>query len=398
MREIIDEIAPWYESGASFALATVTRTWSSAPRPVGAAMAVSQSGEVIGSVSGGCVESAIYEVALEVLKTGIAKSVTYGVSDDNAFSVGLTCGGTIELFIQIINKESFPEFGQIVLAINEHRPIATATIIDGAATIGARILFDALQVWGSLDSPGLDYSVSEDGRGLLSSGHTRTLKLGPAGERLQDEVSIFIESYAPAPRIIIFGAIDFAGAVARVGKFLGYHVTICDARALFATKKRFPEADEVVVDWPHRYLAKIDVDARTVLCVLTHDPKFDVPVLEIALRSKAGYVGAMGSRRTHADRLARLREIGVSESELARLRSPIGLDIGSSTPEETAISIAAEIISDLTGGTRQPLSQGSDPIHKNSLASERFTHDTVTTTGISRAMSKGSPDFHRKSD
>ena len=370
MREIIDEITPWYESGTPFALATVVRTWSSAPRPVGAAMAVASSEEVIGSVSGGCVEGAIHEEALEVLKTGQAKSVTYGVSDDNAFSVGLTCGGTIEIFIQLIDKQSFPEFGTVVLAIKEQRPIAVATIIDAPAAIGARIIFDADQVWGSLNSAGLDYSVSEDGRGYLSAGHTHTLKLGPAGERLGDDVSIFIESFAPAPRMIVFGAIDFAGAVARVGKFLGFHVTVCDARALFTTKKRFPEADEVIVDWPHRYLATVDVDERTVICVLTHDPKFDVPVLEIALRSKAGYVGAMGSRRTHADRLARLREIGMSESELARLRSPIGLDIGPRTPEETAISIAAEIISDLTGGSRQPLSQGSDPIHKNSLASE----------------------------
>ena len=370
MREIIDEITPWYESGTPFALATVVRTWSSAPRPVGAAMAVSSTAEVIGSVSGGCVEGAIHEEALEVLKTGQAKSVTYGVSDDNAFSVGLTCGGTIEIYIQLIDKQSFPEFGTVVLAIKEQRPIAVATIIDGLANIGARIIFDADQVWGSLNSAGLDYSVSEDGRGYLSAGHTHTLKLGPAGERLGEDVSIFIESFAPAPRMIVFGAIDFAGAVARVGKFLGFHVTVCDARALFTTKKRFPEADEVIVDWPHRYLATVDVDERTVICVLTHDPKFDVPVLEIALRSKAGYVGAMGSRRTHADRLARLREIGMSESELARLRSPIGLDIGPRTPEETAISIAAEIISDLTGGSRQPLSQGSDPIHKNSLASE----------------------------
>lgn len=333
-------------------------------------MAVSLTGEVIGSVSGGCVEGAIHEEALHVLQSGQARTLTYGVSDDNAFSVGLTCGGTIELFLQVIDKKSFPEFALIAAAIKENKPIATATVIAGPATIGARITFDATELHGSLNCAGLDYSVQEDGRGLLSSGLTRTLRLGAAGERMHDDVSIFIESYAPAPRMIVFGAIDFAGAVARVGKFLGYHVTVCDARALFTTKKRFPEADEVIVDWPHRYLSKIEVDERTVICVLTHDPKFDVPVLEIALRSKARYIGAMGSRRTHADRLNRLREIGMSQAELARLRSPIGLDIGSRTPEETAISIAAEIISDLTGGTRQPLSEGKDPIHKNSLASE----------------------------
>lgn len=340
-------------------------------------MAVSSTGEVIGSVSGGCVEGAIHEAALQVLETRQGHTLTYGVSDDNAFSVGLTCGGTIEIFLQVIDKESFPEFALIAAAIKEHKPIATATVIAGPATLGARIVFDATELHGSFNSAGLDYSVREDGRGFLSSGHTRILKLGPAGERMQDEVSIFIESYAPAPRMIVFGAIDFAGAVARVGKFLGYHVTVCDARALFTTKKRFPEADEVIVDWPHRYLSKIEVSERTVICVLTHDPKFDVPVLEIALRSRAGYIGAMGSRRTHADRLKRLREIGMSEVELARLRSPIGLDIGSRTPEETAISIAAEIISDFTGGTRQPLSEGKDPIHKNSLASESGIGTTI---------------------
>lgn len=370
MREIIDQITPWYESGSAFAVATVTRTWSSAPRPVGAAMAVSLAGEVIGSVSGGCVEGAIHEAALEVLQTGQPMSVTYGVSDENAFAVGLTCGGTIELFIQIIDKKNFPEFHQIASAIKEHRGIAIATLISGAAHIGARMIFDAGQSYGSLGSGGLDFSVSEDGRGFLDLGHTRTLMLGPDGERMQDEVAIFIESYAPAPHMIVFGAIDFASAVVRVGKFLGYHVTVCDARELFTTKKRFPDADEVIVDWPHRYLAKVDVDERTVICVLTHDPKFDVPVLEIALRSKARYIGAMGSRRTHENRLKRLRKIGMSESELSRLRSPIGLDIGPRTPEETAISIAAEIIADLTGGTGEPLSHGTNPIHKHSLASE----------------------------
>lgn len=370
MRDIIDEIQPWFNSGEPFALATVTRTWSSAPYPVGAAMAVSQSGEVIGSVSGGCVEGAIHETALEVLKTGQPQSVTYGVSDENAFAVGLTCGGTIELFIRIVDQENFPHFQVIYGAIKEQKPIAIATLIDGSGALGAHIIFDNENIYGTLNVAGLDHSAVEDGRDLLSQGKTRTVTLGASGEPMVEEVSIFIESYAPAPKMILFGAIGFAAAVARIGKFLGYHVTVCDARALFATKKRFPEADEVVVEWPHRYLPTVEIDERTVICVLTHDPKFDVPVLEIALRTNAGYVGAMGSRRTHEDRLHRLREIGMTESELARLRSPIGLDIGSRTPEEIAVSIAAEIISDLTGANRQPLSEGKNSIHKDSLASE----------------------------
>jgi xanthine dehydrogenase accessory factor len=370
MREIIDEIQSWFNKKEPFALATVTRTWSSAPRPVGTSMAVSQSGEAVGSVSGGCIEGAIYELAQEVLETGQPQSVTYGVSDDSAFSVGLTCGGTIEIFIQHVDEKSFPNFELVANAIKKDKPIAIATLIYGQDEIGDRIVFDNKEVHGSLNSADLDHAVVEDGRGLLDQGKTRTIKIGKNGERRKDQLSIFVESYAPAPKMIVFGAIDFAAAVVRVGKLLGYHVTVCDARGLFATKKRFPDADEIVVAWPHKYLSTVAVDERTVLCILTHDPKFDVPVLEIALRTNAGYIGAMGSRRTHNDRLARLREAGMTELELSRLRSPIGLDIGARTPEETAVSIAAEIISDLAGGSNRSLSHGADPIHKNSLASE----------------------------
>jgi xanthine dehydrogenase accessory factor len=370
MREIIEEVLPSFNLSEPFALATVTRTWSSAPRPVGAAMAVSPNGEVVGSVSGGCVEGAIHEAALEVLKTGIPRSVTYGVSDDNAFAVGLTCGGTIELFIQVVSPNTYPQFGEIARRIREEKPIGVATLIAGSDRIGSRIVFTRDSAEGTLGDAGLDHSVIEDARGLLDQGKTKTLKLGPQGERRVDDVSIFVESFAPAPKMIVFGAIDFAAAVARIGKFMGYHVTVCDARALFATKRRFPEADEVIVDWPHRFLPTIEVDERTVICVLTHDPKFDVPVLEIALRTKAGYVGAMGSRRTHLDRLQRLKEVGMSDAEIARLRSPIGLDLGARTPEETAISIAAEIISDMVGGSNRPLTESTEPIHRNTLASE----------------------------
>jgi xanthine dehydrogenase accessory factor len=164
--------------------------------------------------------------------------------------------------------------------------------------------------------------------------------------------------------MLVFGAIDFAAAVARIGRYLGYRVTVCDARPVFATEKRFPDADEVVCEWPHEYLARTKVDERTVITVLTHDPKFDVPLLEVALRTPAAYVGAMGSRRTHDDRIARLRENGMTDADLARLRSPIGLDLGARTPEETAVSIAAEIISLRWGGTGRPLGETSGEIHR----------------------------------
>jgi xanthine dehydrogenase accessory factor len=371
MRDILDEITGWYDSGQPFALATVTRTWSSSPRPIGAAMAVSAAGEVVGSVSGGCVEGALYEASLEVLATGIPQRVTYGVSDDDAFEVGLTCGGIIEVFIQVVDAERFPEFTQIVSATKTDQPIGIATVVSGSDDVGKRIVFNADSVSGGLGNSQLEESVVADARGLLEQGRTRALMFGPNGERRMDDVCVFVESYSPAPRMIVFGAIDFAAAVARIGKFLGYYVVVCDARPIFATKKRFPDADEIVVMWPHKYLQTIEVNERTALCVLTHDPKFDVPLLELALRTNAGYIGAMGSRKTHNDRLERLREIGLSEAEISRLRSPIGLDLGARTPEETAVSIAAEIIADLWGGTKQSLRNvGERPIHLESLASE----------------------------
>jgi xanthine dehydrogenase accessory factor len=370
MREIISDVLPSFNAGRPFALATVTRTWSSAPRPVGASMALLDTGEVIGSVSGGCVEGAIHEVSLEVLASKKSQSVTYGVSDDNAFAVGLTCGGTIELFVQYVDRDTFPQFAEIAAHLEVETAVGVATLVNGGNSDSARIVFTKSDAEGTLGNGKLDQAAIDGARALLSHGTTKTLKLGPNGENRMDEISVFVESFAPAPRMIIFGAIDFAAAVARIGKFMGYYVIVCDARALFATKRRFPDADEVIIDWPHRYLPKIDVNESTVICVLTHDPKFDVPVLELALRTSAGYVGAMGSRRTHEDRLSRLREIGMTESELSKLKSPIGLDLGGRTPEETAISIAAEIISNQVGGTNQPLTSGNESIHKTSLASE----------------------------
>lgn len=372
MRDIIEDIAPWFEAGERFALATVTRTWSSSPRPIGASMAVSAAGEVVGSVSGGCVEGALYEACLEVLQSGTPQRVTYGVSDDDAFEVGLTCGGIIELFICAVDAQSFPQFTDVRAAITGDKPIAVATMLTQGETLGRRLVFTPDENTGSLGDDALDASVLADARGLLEQGRTRTLMFGAHGERRMDDVAIFVESYAPAPRMIVFGAIDFAAAVARIGKFLGYYVVVCDARGVFATKKRFPDADEIVVSWPHKYLQSIEVNEHTALCVLTHDPKFDIPLLEIALRTNAGYIGAMGSRKTHNVRLEKLREIGMTDAEIGRLRSPIGLDLGARTPEETAVSIAAEIIADLWGGTKQSLTSISDrAIHIDSLASEK---------------------------
>jgi xanthine dehydrogenase accessory factor len=251
--------------------------------------------------------------------------------------------------------------------------VAVATCIDpaGSPRYGLRLIIWEDAAEGSFGSAGLDAAVADDARGLLATGRTGTLRYGPDGERRGDDLAVFVHSYAPPARMIVFGAIDFAAAVARIGGFLGYHVTVCDARPVFATVKRLPAADEVVVEWPHRYLAREAVagrvDGRTVLCVLTHDPKFDVPLLELALRLPVAYVGAMGSRRTHDERVARLREDGMTEAELARMRSPIGLDLGARTPEETAVSIAAEIVALRCGGTGRSLSAVDGPVHRAGL-------------------------------
>ncbi len=257
--------------------------------------------------------------------------------------------------------------------------MAVATVIDhpDPAWVGRRLVVrpeDADRMpTGSLGSDRADAAVADDARGLLAAGRTETLTYGPDGERRGEGLRVFVAAYAPRPRMLVFGAIDFAAAVAHVGAFLGYRVTVCDARPVFATASRFPAADEVVVDWPHRYLAaEVEagrVDGRAVVCVLTHDPKFDVPLLEVALRMPAvAYVGAMGSRRTHDDRLERLREAGITDAELERLSSPIGLDLGARTPEETAVSIAAEIVALQWGGGGQRLQETGGSIHHHASA------------------------------
>jgi xanthine dehydrogenase accessory factor len=370
MREVIDRLAQWWHDGHTVAVGTVVRTWKSAPRLPGATMLVGPGGEAVGSVSGGCVEAAVYAVAEDVRGGGAPRLEHYGVSDDDAFAVGLTCGGTIDVFVDRVSKTTFPGLGGLAEAVSSNRPVALVTIVAGPrtppdtlGTLGTHVILTTDALVGTLGSDRLDAAVANDARGLLDQGRTAVLRYGPNGERRRDELSIFVQSFVPRPRMLVFGAIDFAAAVARVGAFLGYRVTVCDARPTFATPARFPDADEVIVGWPHQYLAETVVDDRTVICVLTHDPKFDVPLLEQALGTSAAYIGAMGSRRTHDDRLNRLRERGVGEQQLARLAAPIGLDIGARTPEETAISVAAEIVAARWGGTGRPLTSTSGPIH-----------------------------------
>jgi xanthine dehydrogenase accessory factor len=249
-------------------------------------------------------------------------------------------------------------------SLREQAPVAVATVIEAPEdALGGKILVTPEDHVGTAGNEDLDKAVVEAAQGLLEGGRTETVHFGPRGQRRMEDVAVFIQSFAPPPRMYVFGAIDFASAVARIGKFMGYRVTVCDARPVFATRERFPTADEVVVAWPDEFLKTAEVDKRTVICVLTHDPKFDVPILVQALKTEAGYIGAMGSRRTHNNRTARLKEEGVTDEQLSRISSPIGLDIGARTPEETAIAIAAEIIALRSGHSGGRLSERSGPIH-----------------------------------
>ena len=374
MQDVLAELVAIWRTGATAGVGTVVRTLRSAPRLAGAAMVVAPDGTVSGSVSGGCVEGAVYESAIEVARTGLPCLERYGVSDDDAFAVGLTCGGILDVFVEAVSRDTFPQLQGVADDIAARRPVAVATVIEHPDLnwVGRRLIIRPDSVEGTLGNGRADSAVTDDARGLLAAGRSDTLTYGPDGQRRGEGMAVFVASHAPPPRMLVFGAIDFAAAVARQGSFLGYRVTVCDARGVFATPARFPNADEVVVEWPHRYLtAQAEsgaIDARTVICVLTHDPKFDVPLLEVALRLDVAYVGAMGSRRTHDDRLARLRDAGLDDSELARLASPIGLDLGARTPEQTAVSIAAEIIARQWGGRGVPLSDTGGRIHHDAEA------------------------------
>ncbi|MER5548167.1 XdhC/CoxI family protein [Streptomyces sp. NPDC002589] len=373
MLDIADELHRWVEQGRDFAVATVVAVGGSAPRQPGAALAVDSEGTAIGSVSGGCVEGAVYELCRQALEDGETVLERFGYSDEDAFAVGLTCGGIIDILVTPVRADgpARPVVAAALDAAARGEAAAVARIVEGPAELRGRALLvrpDGSHDGGFGAHPELDRTVAAEAGAFLDAGRTGTLEIGEQGSRCGAPLTVLVESSVPPPRMIVFGAIDFASALVRVGKFLGYHVTVCDARPVFATRTRFPDADEIVVEWPHRYLERTETDGRSVLCVLTHDAKFDVPLLQVALRLPVAYVGAMGSRRTHLDRNQRLRDVGVTELELARLRSPIGLDLGARTPEETALSIGAEIVANRRGGSGTALTGAHTPIH----------HDTVT--------------------
>ncbi|MEU5045925.1 XdhC/CoxI family protein [Streptomyces griseorubiginosus] len=383
MLNIADTLHRWCREERPFALATVVDVTGSAPLPVGTSVAVDEDGNAVGSISGGCVEGAVYDLCRQVLHDqGPPQRAWFGYSDDDAFAVGLTCGGELDVLVQRVEPATDPQLGAALDAVAQGMPAAVAQVVDGPHHLLGRtlcVVSDGTASHGTLDAGPTDRAVTAQASAQLRSGRTARVELGGDADTCPDRLAVLVHVAASRPRMLVFGAVDFAAALSQAGHFLGYHVTVCDARPVFATRARFPYADEVVVDWPHRYLERTDVDGRTAVCVLTHDAKFDIPLLQRALGLPVGYVGAMGSRRTNAERLHRLREVGVTEDELARLRSPIGLDLGARTPQETAISIVAEIIASANLGSGLPLSRATGPIHRAVPQSPSAVHARPTT-------------------
>ncbi|MFD4506590.1 XdhC family protein [Streptomyces sp. NPDC058457] len=367
MLNVADTLVDWCRTGRAFAVATVVHVSGSAPLPPGTSLAVDADGDAVGSISGGCVEAAVYELCREVLDSrSTPVRARFGYSDSDAFAVGLTCGGEIDVLVQRVAPADMPHLASAFEEAVRGRPVAVAQVVDGPGEfLGGtlHVLPDSDDCAGTVGGAREDREVAERARALLRAGQGALVEVGGDADACPQRLSVLVHTNATRPRMLIFGAVDFAGALSEAGRFLGYHVTVCDARPVFATRARFPHADDVVIEWPHRYLEQTAVDSRTAVCVLTHDAKFDIPLLRLALGLPVGYVGAMGSRRTHEHREKLLREAGVPELQLARLRSPIGLDLGARTPAETALSIAAEIVADIHQGTGVPLSLIAGPIH-----------------------------------
>lgn len=401
MIEVVERVLAWREQGKRCALATVVAVEGSGPREPGALMAVNEDGEVAGSVSGGCVEGAVVAEALQRLDapepvlrsfgilgnattTNEATTLAFGFSDDEAVAVGLTCGGTFHILVQ---PELPSYFDRLAEALREGTPFAIATVYAAneepdsyftaensdvpLPSVGSSLLvLGDGEVVGSLGNLDLDRVVARDAGGVLRQAQGTRREYGRKGQSRSREVAVVIAVSAEPPKMLIFGAVDFSDALSQAAKLLGYHVVVVDARSVFATKERFPRADEVVVAWPNDYLFEwgATLDERDAICILTHDPKFDVPAIEASLATRAGYIGVMGSRRTQEDRMARLVAEGVSIEEVRnRVSGPIGLDIGARTPQETAISILAEVIARRERRLAGPLSETQGPIHSEGV-------------------------------
>ena len=347
MREIRDDVQRWFARGDRVALATVVATRRSAPRPIGAKLAVSAQGELAGSVSGGCVENEVYENAQEVLAGGPPRLLTYGISDDLALSVGLPCGGEIDVFVEEARQ---PLAERLMQVVDSSERAVVLTVLAGD-DLGAELLVtEAGERIG--DAP---EELAESAPELIRRG--RSGKVEIAGR------DVFADVYGPPPRLLIYGAVDTAEALCRAAQEIGWRPIVADARARFATSERLPSAEEIVVAWPEETLAQVRPDDATAIVILTHDDKFDVPMITGALETDAFYIGALGSRRNQERRRERLLEAGVDEAALERVSGPCGLDVGAQTPAETAISILAEIMAVRAGREGGRLREATTRIH-----------------------------------
>ena len=372
MLDMLEAVASAAAAGRPCAVATIVRASGSVPRPPGTSMLISATGEITGSLSGGCVEAAVVAVAEDVMGDNLPRLETFGYSDTDAFAVGLSCGGTLEVLVQPVLPDMLPSVPAdcapcaLLTRVDGTGPTAPLLVADPAGTTPSSLLAGhgahLRSLLGTDPAPAAARLAP-----LLAAGRTGLVELGAA--ECAGSAVLFLESRLAPPRLVLIGANDFSAALAAQGRLLGYHVTVCDARPAFTTPDRFPAAHQVQVQWPDKYLraeaAAGNLDARSVVCVLSHDAKFDVPVLAEALRRDFAYVGAMGSRRSHDQRMAALLAAGLTPAQLQRLHSPIGLDIGAASPEETAVSVFAEIVAARSGAAAsgQPLRALSGPIH-----------------------------------
>ncbi|HTE64455.1 MAG TPA: XdhC/CoxI family protein [Solirubrobacteraceae bacterium] len=359
-------VAEWLREGRRVAAGTLVAVDGSSPLDVGASVYVDEHGTIEGSVTGGCVESAVAQEAMEMLARGTPpKLVTYGISDELAGTVGLMCGGIVHIFIHPIRDDAREAVLAALAAIRDDRPAAVATLLDGEQA-GAKLFVDAASSIGTLGGPALlDSNAAQEARGLTAQGRSAVRAYGPDGASLGSGLRVHVAAFAERPRMVIFGAIDFASALAPLAQGLGYRVTIADPRRAFLDSPRFSSVAQTIAAWPEDVLAEMPLGPRDAVLVFTHDPKLDVPAVVAALGTEAGYVGALGSRRTTADRNERLREAGVSDEQLARVYAPCGLDIGASTVEETAVAILGEIVASRAGRAGRSLREGSGPIRRD---------------------------------
>ena len=341
MKDVVSDIDQWLANGERVALATVVQTWGAAPRSVGAKMALTPDGKIAGSVSGGCVEGAVFEAATEVLENGQAQMLHFGVGDETAWDVGLSCGGTIEVFVQPLD---IPAYQQVHRLLDEEQPGATATVIGGPADLlGTEVVSDRSgKLLGSVGG-GLDEPLRAAVRNALGKGESQRVELPAMGAKAAP-VEVFIEVMAPRPSLVMVGGVHIADALTTMANALGYHTVVIDPRRAFGSEDRFPHADHLLQTWPEEAFPQIELNERTAVAMLTHDPKIDDPALSIVLASPVFYIGALGSAKTQAKRQARLLAAGMSEEQMARIHAPIGLKIGARTPEEIALSIMGQIV------------------------------------------------------